>query len=111
MQIWHYPRRPTTVEFNVDVYIDVYVDVYIIHTDEWAAYNGLTAACYTHSSVNHSLQFVHTNTQEGLWAHVKRSVVGSTNLELALVDFMFQRQRNATGGVNQRNLALNFQFK
>jgi len=25
---------------------------------------------------------VHTNTQEGLWAHVKKSVVGKADLEL-----------------------------
>ncbi|KAL5248209.1 hypothetical protein ACHWQZ_G017402 [Mnemiopsis leidyi] len=71
----------------------------VVYTDEWAAYNGLTAATYTHHSVNHSIQFVdpdtgvHTNTQEGLWAHVKKSVVGATNLELALVDFMFRRRK------------------
>ena len=57
----------------------------IVYTDEWAANNGLTAAAYTHNSVNHSIQFVdpstgvHTNTQEGLWAHVKKSIIGSTN--------------------------------
>ena len=79
----------------------------IIHTDEWAAYNSLTAAGYTHESVNHSIQFVdpttgvHTNTQEGFWAHVKQSVVGSTDLELALIDFMLRRQFNATGVLTQ----------
>ena len=79
----------------------------IIYTDEWSSYNSLTAAGYTHDSVNHSIQFVdpitgvHTNTQEGLWALVKRSVVGSTDLELALVDFMFRRRFNATGGATQ----------
>ena len=47
----------------------------IVHTDEWSAYNGLTAAGFTHETVNHSIQFVeplsgtHTNTQEGLWYH------------------------------------------
>ena len=48
----------------------------VVYTDEWAAYNGLTAATYTHESVNHSVQFVdpstgvRKNTQKGLWAHV-----------------------------------------
>ena len=47
----------------------------IVHTDEWGAYNGLTAAEYSHQTVNHSIQFVeplsgtHTNGQEGLWYH------------------------------------------
>jgi hypothetical protein len=46
----------------------------VVNTDEWAAYNGLTAATYTHESVNQSIQFVdpstgvHTHTEEGLWA-------------------------------------------
>ena len=59
----------------------------IIYTDEWQAYNGLTAADYTHDSVNHSIQFVdprigvQTNTQEGLWHHVKLQMVGKTDLE------------------------------
>ena len=30
----------------------------IVHTDQWAAYNGLTAAGYTHLSMNHGIQFV-----------------------------------------------------
>ena len=40
----------------------------IIYTDEWAAYNSLTAQGYTHGSFNHTYQFVdpetgiHTNT-------------------------------------------------
>ena len=58
--------------------------------------------------MNHSIQFVdpiagvHTNTQKGLWAHVKRSVVEITDLELALqIDFMFRSRFNATGGATQ----------
>ena len=79
----------------------------VVYTDEWAAYNGLTAATYTHESVNHSIQFldpstgVHTNTQKGLWAHVKRTVVGSSDLELALINYMFRKRFNATGGLTQ----------
>ena len=79
----------------------------VVYTDEWGAYNSLTTAGYTHHTVNHSIQFVdpatgvHTNTQEGLWAHVKKSVVGKADLELALVDFMFRRRFHATGGSQQ----------
>ena len=79
----------------------------IIYTDEWAAYNSLTAEGFTHGSVNHTYQFVdpqtgfHTNTQEGLWYHVKKSVIGTRDLELSLIDFMFKRRFNATGGPDQ----------
>ena len=79
----------------------------MVYTDEWAAYSGLTASSYTHHAVNHSIQFVdpttgvHTNTQEGLWAYVKRSVVGSSDLESMLIDFVFKRRFHATGGPNQ----------
>ena len=38
---------------------------------------------------------IHTNTQEGLWYHVKKSVLGTRDLELALIDFMFKRRFNA----------------
>ncbi len=79
----------------------------IIHTDEWGAYNQLTRLGYTHDSVNHSLQFVdpatgvHTNTQEGLWHHLKKQCDGSRALDDILFDFMFRRRFNATAGVNQ----------
>ncbi len=79
----------------------------IIHTDEWGAYNQLTSLGYTHDSVNHSLQFVnpltgvHTNTQEGLWHHVKKQFDASRSLDDILFDFMFRRRFNATSGVNQ----------
>ena len=79
----------------------------IIYTDEWGAYNTLTAEGYTHGTVNHTYMFrdpltgIHTNTQEGLWYHVKKSVLGTRDLELALIDFMFKRRFNATGGPDQ----------
>ena len=76
----------------------------IVHTDEWGAYNSLTGAGYTHNTVNHTIQFVeplsgtHTNGQEGLWYHAKKTIVGSRDLELSLIDFMFRRNFQATGG-------------
>ena len=57
-------------------------------------------------TAEHSIQFVeplsgtHTNTQEGLWYHVKRTIVGNgtRNLEMSLIDFMFRKKFHATGG-------------
>ena len=81
----------------------------IVHTGGWAAYNGLTFAAtgFTHLTVNHSLNFVdpltgcHTNTQEGLWHHVKRRMDSHQKLENVFVDFMFRRRFEATRGVCQ----------
>ena len=44
------------------------------------------------------LSGTHTNTQEGLWYHVKRTIVGTRNLEMSLIYFMFRRKFHATGG-------------
>lgn len=85
----------------------------IVYTDEWGAYNELTAQCYTHDSVNHSIQFVnpqtgvHINTQEGLWHHAKRQMTGCKNLEDVLIDFMFRRRFNASSGITQHANAFN----
>ncbi|XP_073816087.1 uncharacterized protein [Musca autumnalis] len=52
----------------------------IIISDCWRAYKTLSKEEYTHHQVNHSENFVdpqtgyHTNTMEGLWRHLKRSV-------------------------------------
>lgn len=53
-----------------------------IHSDEWQAYKTLDRRGYSHTTVNHSkLEYVsgtaHTNTIEGFWSQLKRSIDGS----------------------------------
>lgn len=53
-----------------------------IYSDEWGAYRSLKKRGYTHTTVNHStLEYVrglaHTNTIEGFWSQLKRSIDGS----------------------------------
>lgn len=53
-----------------------------IYTDEWAAYKGIGDADTAHETVNHRAEEwvrgdVHTNTVEGVWSLLKRSIVGS----------------------------------
>lgn len=53
-----------------------------IHSDEWTAYKSLNKRGYTHTTVNHShLEYVrgtaHTNTIEGFWSQLKRSIDGT----------------------------------
>lgn len=53
-----------------------------IYTDEWAVYDGIADKNTRHESVNHSAEEwvradVHTNTVEGVWSLLKRSIVGS----------------------------------
>ena len=79
----------------------------IVHTDQWAAYNQLSSSGFTHLTVNHSINFVdpvsgcHTNTQEGLWHHVKRRMDCHQKLENVFIDFMFRRRFEASSGVCQ----------
>lgn len=52
-----------------------------IFTDEYIGYNTLKESEYSHSVVNHGAkQYVdgdsHTNTIEGFWSHLKRSIFG-----------------------------------
>ena len=52
-----------------------------IYTDEYIGYRSLVESEYSHSVVNHGAkQFVdgdsHTNTIEGFWAQLKRSIFG-----------------------------------
>lgn len=53
-----------------------------IHSDEWAAYKTLKRRGYEHITVNHSkLEYVrgtaYTNTIEGFWSQLKRSIDGT----------------------------------
>ena len=53
-----------------------------IFTDDWPAYNGIGDGDTVHETVNHSQDEyvrgeVHTNTIEGVWSLLKRSIIGS----------------------------------
>jgi hypothetical protein len=53
-----------------------------IHSDEWGAYRSLSKRGYSHTTVNHSkLEYVretaYTNTIEGVWSQLKRSIDGT----------------------------------
>lgn len=57
-------------------------DAEAIHTDEWPAYRGIGDADTRHETVNHKAEEwvradVHTNSVEGVWSLLKRSIVGS----------------------------------
>jgi len=53
-----------------------------IMTDEWGAYSNLKKNKYKHQTVNHKAKeyvrgSVHTNTIEGFWSQLKRSINGT----------------------------------
>lgn len=55
-----------------------------IYSDEWTAYKTLPKRGYSHTTVNHSnLEYVrgiaHTNTIEGFWGNMKKSLAGTYN--------------------------------
>jgi transposase-like protein len=57
-------------------------DTEAIYTDDWPAYNGIADRDTRHETVNHSAKEwvrgdVHTNSVEGIWSLLKRSIVGS----------------------------------
>lgn len=54
----------------------------IVHTDEWFAYRGLNLRGYAHRTVHHGAQEwarggSHTNSIEGYWSQLKRSIRGT----------------------------------
>ena len=72
-----------------------------IYTDEWRAYKSLPAHSYSHTTVNHSkLEYVrgtaHTNTIEGFWSQLKRSLDGTYHavspkyLQFYIDEFVFR---------------------
>jgi len=57
-------------------------DTEAIYTDDWPAYDGIADHDTRHETVNHSAEEwvrgdVHTNSVEGIWSLLKRSIVGS----------------------------------
>lgn len=53
-----------------------------IYTDDWPAYDGIADSDTKHATVNHSAKEwvngdVHTNTIEGVWSLLKRSIIGA----------------------------------
>lgn len=72
-----------------------------IHSDEWGAYKSLPKLGYSHTTVNHStLEYVrgdaYTNTIEGFWGQMKRSLDGTYHsvspkyLQLYVDEFVFR---------------------
>lgn len=72
-----------------------------IHSDEWRVYNVLEMIGYNHTTVNHhTLEYVrgnaYTNTIEGFWGQLKRSLDGTYHavspkyLQLYLNEFAFR---------------------
>lgn len=80
----------------------------VVHSDEWRAYSGISAAGYTHLTVNHSLHFVdpitgtHTQHVESYWSRAKaklKRMHGTTDEHLAqyLDEFMWRERFGKTG--------------
>lgn len=72
-----------------------------VHTDEWTPYKNLPKLGYSHTTVNHSkLEYVrgtaYTNTIEGFWSQLKRSLDGTYHavspkyLQLYVDEFTFR---------------------
>ncbi len=79
----------------------------LIHSDEWGAYKTLPKLGYSHTTVNHSrLGFargnVTTNTIEGFWSQLKRSLDGTyhavspKHLQGYINEFVFRYNYRAT---------------
>lgn len=78
----------------------------IIHTDEQRAYRVLSRSGFTHSNISHSKgeyvrAEVHTNSIEGFWGQLKRSIHGTfhqvspTHLQAYVDEFAFRYNHRA----------------
>ncbi len=78
----------------------------VVYTDEWFAYRGLERSGFTHETVNHGAgEWVkglsHTNSIEGYWSQVKRSIRGThihvsgKHLPKYLAEFDFRHNTKA----------------
>lgn len=67
-----------------------------IISDCWKAYNSLDKECFTHLTVNHSVNFVdpnsgaHTNTIESTWRALKKSLL-SNGIQKTMYDSYFSQ--------------------
>jgi transposase-like protein len=74
--------RPNKATLHAFIHENVADDAEAIHTDAWQAYRGIGDADTRHEFVSHNQGewlrgIVHTNTVEGVWSLLKRSIVGS----------------------------------
>jgi transposase-like protein len=88
-----------------------------VMTDEFRAYNGL-ADFYFHSTIDHSQgeyvvsKTIHTNTLEGFWSLMKRSIIGifhhisHKHIDLYLNEFTYRYNTRKQTDENRFNLVL-----
>jgi transposase-like protein len=74
--------RPDKATLHAFIREHVADDAEAIHTDAWQAYGGIGDADTRHEFVSHNQRewirgIVHTNTVEGVWSLLKRSIIGS----------------------------------
>jgi transposase-like protein len=80
MKVEH--RKPNRLTLHSFIAAHVEDDAPEIYTDSWAAYRGIQDEDTDHETVNHRQKEwvrgdVHTNTIEGVWSLLKRSIVGT----------------------------------
>jgi len=90
-----------------------------ISTDDWNAYHHLNKSGYAHGIVKHQLNewrsgIHHTNTIEGFWSHLKKSINGThihvsrKHLPKYLAEFEFRYNMRDTAAVMFNRLLLAF---